>query len=48
MVLIGGCAGMIRDRVFLPSPMAETPAWTRAPEPVSVTTSDGLTLRGLY
>lgn len=48
MVLIGGCAGMIRDRVFLPSPMAETPAWTRAPEPVSVTTSDGLTLIGLY
>ncbi|WP_122466804.1 alpha/beta hydrolase [Brevundimonas lutea] len=48
LVLLGGCAGMIRDRVFLPSRMAETPAWTRAPEPVNVSTADGLTLSGLY
>lgn len=48
LVLLGGCAGLIRDRVFQPSPLAEAPVWARAPEPVSVTTADGLTLRGLY
>ncbi len=48
LVLLGGCAGLIRDRVFLPSPMAQISAWARAPEPVSVTTTDGLTLSGLY
>lgn len=47
-LLLSGCADMIRDRVFLPSPLAETPSWTRPPEPVEVTTADGVTLRGLY
>lgn len=48
LLALNGCAQTIRDRVFVPSVMAEAPAWSRQPEAVSVTTSDGLTLRGLY
>jgi hypothetical protein len=46
--LLGGCADLIRDQVFQPSPLAQTPAWTRAPETVQITTIDGLTLNGLF
>lgn len=43
-----GCAPIIRDRVFRPSAMVEAPVWHRQPETVVVTTSDGITLQGLY
>ena len=45
---LAGCSQVIRDRIYSPSPMAEAPAWARQPEPVTVTTADGLTLQGLY
>lgn len=45
---VGGCAGLIRDRVFQPSAMAEAPAWVRQPERITVVTADGLTLEGLF
>ena len=48
VVALSGCAQIIRDRVFLPSVMAEAPAWSRQPETITVTTSDGVTLHGLY
>jgi len=48
LLTLGGCAQTIRDRVFLPSAMAPAPSWERPPETVSVVTSDGITLQGLY
>lgn len=48
VVALTGCAQIIRDRVFRPSVMAQTPAWSRPPETLSVTTTDGVTLQGLY
>lgn len=46
--LLGGCADVVRDRVFLPPPLAAAPAWERMPEAIEVTTADGLTLKGLF
>ncbi len=50
MVLaLSGCAGLIRDRIYQPAAIGAAPAWrVRAPERVSVTTADGLTLAGLW
>lgn len=48
VLALGGCAQTIRDRIYFPSPLAEAPAWARQPEPVTVTTADGLVLNGLY
>ena len=48
LLLLGGCSQLIRDRIYFPSPLAATPSWERQPEPMTVTTADGLTLRGLY
>lgn len=45
---LAGCAGYVRERIYLPDPAAEAyPAWPgRAPERISVMTEDGLTLAG--
>jgi len=48
VVALGGCAQIIRDRVYQPSVMAAAPTWERQPEAVTVTTADGITLQGLY
>lgn len=48
VLVAGGCTQIIRDRVFVPSPLAEAPAWARQPEAITVTTTDGVVLRGLY
>jgi uncharacterized protein len=49
LVLLGGCAGTIRDRIYAPAPATPAPTWRVAePQRFSVTTSDGLTLAGLY
>jgi uncharacterized protein len=46
---LGGCAGTIRDRIYAPAAASPAPVWRVAePERISVTTSDGLTLAGLY
>src|SRR5690606_24819876 len=45
---VAGCAQVIRNRVFRPSEMAALPSWERQPQPITVTTADGLTLNGLY
>lgn len=46
---LGGCAGFVRDRIYRPEPLTRAPAWTgEQPRDVSVTTADGLTLRGSY
>lgn len=47
-LLLGGCAGIIRDRIYRPTALGPAPEWVRAPAPVSVTTADGLTLKGLF
>ncbi|MFN4040303.1 MAG: alpha/beta hydrolase [Brevundimonas sp.] len=46
--LLGGCADVIRNQVFQPSPLAQPPVWVRTPETLQVTTADGLTLNGLF
>jgi pimeloyl-ACP methyl ester carboxylesterase len=48
--LLGGCAGLIRERMYQPDPLAAAgPAWPgRAPQPVRVATADGLALEGWY
>ncbi len=50
VLLAAGCSGLIRDRVFQPRPLSETPVtWaTEAPQEVTATTADGLTLHGYY
>lgn len=48
VLALTGCAQIIRDRVFRPSAMAQAPAWIRQPETITVMTSDGVTLQGLY
>lgn len=47
---LGGCAEIIRDRIFQPDPLSATPVeWaTNAPRAVTAVTSDGLTLSGYY
>ena len=47
---LAGCAGVMRDRIYQPVALAETPVTFagEAPAPVSVTTADGLALRGHY
>lgn len=47
-LMLVGCSQVIRDRIYFPSPNAEAQFWTRQPELVTVTTADGLTLKGLY
>lgn len=49
-VLLSGCAGLVRDRIYFPEPMPVTvgPWAERAPQQVAVTTADGLRLRGYY
>ena len=47
--MLGGCAGIARDRIYQPEALTAAPAWTgEAPRQVSVQTADGLTLRGWY
>jgi hypothetical protein len=47
---LAGCAGIARDRIYLPDPApASAPAWrTEAPRPVTVRTADGLEIGGYY
>lgn len=47
---LSGCAGILRDRIFQPVPLAQTPiAWQgTAPETVTAVTQDGLELAGYY
>ena len=48
-VMLGGCAGFVRERIYRPDPITAAPQWTgEAPREVSVRTADGLTLRGWY
>lgn len=49
--LLTGCAGTIRDRIYLPDPAPATAvvAWNGvAAQRVTATTADGLTLNGFY
>ncbi|MCU1229257.1 MAG: alpha/beta hydrolase [Acidobacteria bacterium] len=49
MLLLASCASAIRSRIFLPEPMPSNISWSgRAPQEVTATTDDGLTLRGYY
>lgn len=45
-----GCASIVRDRIYQPVAIAETPVefTTAAPQEILVTTADGLTLKGYY
>ncbi|HEV2818367.1 MAG TPA: alpha/beta hydrolase [Allosphingosinicella sp.] len=47
---LAGCAGMVRERIYRPEPIAaDRPAWQgAAPRPVSARTADGLVLHGYY
>ncbi len=46
---LGGCASIVRHRIYQPTATTTVPAWReRAPITIEVTTSDGVTLRGLY
>jgi uncharacterized protein len=46
---LAGCAGTIRDRIYQPAAAQPAPAWAGAtPQVIQVTTSDGLTLSGLF
>ncbi len=43
------CASAVHSRIYRPEPMPTTVSWSgRAPEEVTATTADGLTLRGYY
>jgi uncharacterized protein len=47
--VLASCASTVRSRIYLPEPMPADVSWSgRAPEEVTATTSDGLTLRGYY
>ncbi len=49
VLLLTSCASTIQSRIYRPEPMPASVTWTgRAPEDVSATTADGLTLRGYY
>jgi fermentation-respiration switch protein FrsA (DUF1100 family) len=50
MVLaLASCASTVRSRIYRPEPMPSSVSWSgRAPEEVTATTADGLTLRGYY
>ena len=50
LVVLAGCSGVVRDQIFQPQPLSETPVtWTAgAPQEITATTSDGLTLHGYY
>lgn len=47
---LAGCAGMARERIYRPEPIAAAqPAWRgAAPRPVTARTADGLVLNGYY
>jgi len=46
---LGGCAGLVRDRIYRPEPIVAAPRWAGgAPQEASVVTADGLRLRGWY
>ncbi|WP_165961112.1 alpha/beta hydrolase [Qipengyuania sediminis] len=47
---LAGCAGIIRDRIFQPVPITQTPVtWeSEAPQSVTTVTEDGLTLQGYF
>nr|MDQ3075406.1 alpha/beta hydrolase [Pseudomonadota bacterium] len=47
---LAGCAGLIRDRIYKPVPIAQTPVTFvgEAPKTVLVTNADGLRLQGYY
>ena len=50
VLITAGCSGLVRNRIFQPQTLSETPvSWTTsAPENLSVQTADGLTLDGYY
>jgi fermentation-respiration switch protein FrsA (DUF1100 family) len=50
VLLLAGCAGFVRERIYQPAPIsAQAPVWQgTAPQPVTARTSDGLTLNGFY
>lgn len=49
-LILAGCAGIVRERIYRPEPIAAgRPAWRgAAPLPVTARTSDGLVLNGYY
>jgi uncharacterized protein len=48
-LLLSGCAGAIRDRIYQPSAVVAPPVWRdRAPQALTVRTADGVELTGLY
>ena len=49
-LLLAGCAGFVRERIYRPAPLAAgAPAWPGpAPQPVTARTRDGLLLTGYY
>jgi uncharacterized protein len=48
--VLAGCAGLVRERIYRPEPIAaEAPSWPGiAPREVTAQTEDGLSLRGYY
>lgn len=50
LLSLAGCSGLVRDRIFQPVPVSQTPVqWTgEAPRDITATTADGLTLHGYY
>ena len=49
-LMLAGCAGMVRERIYRPVPVAaDQPAWPgAAPQAVTARTADGLVLNGHY
>jgi fermentation-respiration switch protein FrsA (DUF1100 family) len=49
-LMLAGCAGIARERIYRPVPIAaDQPAWrAAAPRPVTARTADGLVLNGYY
>jgi len=49
VLLLTSCTSTIHSRIYRPEPMPASVLWSgRAPEEVTATTADGLTLRGYY
>ena len=50
MLALAGCAGTMRDFIYAPTPLAQTPVTFKGakPQEVTVATKDGLTLTGYY